>query len=704
MSEFLLYVVLGLGAGSLYALLGQGIVLAHRGAGVINLAHGAMALYVAYTFAGLRQGRLVIPPVPNPLDLMEWAIRLAGGDLSLPDIPAFVTLDSPVDTGFAFVISLIVAALLGLAIHFMVFRLLRGASQLAKTIASVGVMLSLQAIVILRFGTENVPVPPVLPTGQVPLGVGTAPADRFYFLALTILVTIGLALIFRCTRLGLATRAAAENERGAVLLGLAPDRLAAGNWVMSSVVAGAAGIVASSLSGLNPTDLVVLVIPALGAALLARFQSFFVTMIAGVLMGVVQSLTVLLQQQNSWFPVGSAGGIPFIVIIVGMLFLGRRLPERGDLLKVGLPFSPEPKATVRWACVLVPITVAGLIFFPYDLRGAILNTLVAVVLSLSFVVTVGFAGQISLMQMALAGSAAILLTRLAGDLALPFPLGPVLAVLGAAAVGVVAGLPALRVRGVQLAVLTLGAAYAFEQMVLQNPAYLRASDFGSIPPPSLFGKEFGVNGSFPIGSPGTPNAVFGMFVLVVVLLAVWVVVAVRRSDLGRRMLAVRANERAAASVGISVTRTKLLAFAIGAILAGAAGVLISYQFQGVTPTPFVAIASVSALAVAYVGGISRVSGAVIAGMLVIGGIIPRVIERLVEMGRYEPLLLGIGLVLTVVLNPQGISGLLHESVKSAFARWTERSVAPGPTEPESHAESRVTQSDQWSERKAGASS
>jgi branched-chain amino acid transport system permease protein len=318
--------------------------------------------------------------------------------------------------------------------------------------------------------------------------------------------------------------------------------------------------------------------------------------------------------------------------------------------------------------VIVPLVALGLVFLPFDLRGALINSLIGSVIALSLVVIVGFAGQISLMQMTLAGLAGLFMTRLSGTWGVPFPLDGAIAIAVAGLVGIVVGLPALRIRGVQLAVLTLGAAYAVERMVFANPSILRAVDVsGSVKPPSLFGFHFSVNGSFPIGSRGAPNATFGLFLLVAVAFAFVVVIALRRSDLGRQWLAVRANERAAAGLGINVAAAKLTAFAIASCLAGAAGVLTAYQFQGVGAAPYVALASVAVLATAYLGGIGTVSGAVVAGTLAIGGLSFRLLDRILHLGKYELLISGIGLLVTAVMNPEGIAGVIRVTTERITA-------------------------------------
>lgn len=674
MKEYLLFALLGLGAGALYAALAQGIVLAQRGAGVINLANGAIAMYVAYTYAGLRQGRLMVPPLPNPFALVEGVADWFGGDVKLPRWPTFYALSGPVSAAPAMAISAGVSVLLGLLIHLLVYKPLRYASPLAKTVASVGILLTLQAIVVLRFGTDNVAVGNSLPSNSVSVFGVQVPLDRLILAAIGVLASCALAVVFRYTRVGLATRAAAENEKGAVLLGLSPNRLAGFNWMLASLISGMVGILFAPITGLNPTDYVLFVIPALGAALLARLDSFVVAAVAGLLIGCVQSITVLLQSKYAWFPsTGAATGVPFLVIIVAMVLRGKGLPERGALARIALPISPEPRHVRATMAILSVGTVAGLIFLPFDLRGALDNSLIGAIVALSFVVIVGLAGQISLYQLSLAGVAAILMTRFAGDMSIPFPLSGVLAAAVAMLVGVVAGLPALRVRGAQFAVLTLAGAYVFENMVLDSTTLLRSSDANaSVPAPEIFGWHFGVNGSFAFGSAGSPNASFGFFLLVVTLLCFGLVAFLRRSDLGRQFLAVRSNERAAAGLGISITRVKLIAFAVAALLAGVAGVLYAYEFQSVTAVPYLAIASVSALAFAYLGGISTLSGAVVGGILVNGGVASRILERVGHLGQYESLIAGLGLILTAVLNPAGISGAVRDTRKGIARRLAAR--------------------------------
>ena len=257
----------GLGDGAVIAGVALGLVLAYQGSGVVNFAHGAMMMYSTYIYDELRDtGDLVFP------------ISIAGTDrVNLLGTPASGDL-----TAFwpAFLIALGVAAILGLLVHLLVFRPLRGAPLLAKIVATVGVFIVLQSVVLLRFGTQNETVRAILPTDMVEILGTRIPEDRLWLAAIVVISALFLAAIYRFTIFGIATRAAAEEEKGATLIGFSPDMLAAGNWMLASMVAAVFGILAASLSnGVNTVNYTLLVVPALAGALVGSLRSFGVCLL-----------------------------------------------------------------------------------------------------------------------------------------------------------------------------------------------------------------------------------------------------------------------------------------------------------------------------------------------------------------------------------------------------------------------------------------
>jgi branched-chain amino acid transport system permease protein len=263
-------------------------------------------------------------------------------------------------------------------------------------------------------------------------------------------------------------------------------------------------------------------------------------------------------------------------------------------------------------------------------------------------------GQISLAQAAFAGSAGFVLSKIGTGL--PFPLSLLAAALAATALGLLVAVPALRVRGVQLAVVTLAAGVAIEQLVFQNPK-LTAAGGNLIPDARIFGVDLAVRRGAELA-----RWQFGALVLVVLTLAALAVANLGRSGTGRALLAVRSNERAAASIGVDVAAAKLLAFGVSAFLAGLGGALIGYSRGQLSADSFGVSVSLTLLAFAYLGGITSVGGALVAGTLAPLGIGYVVLDRSTDIGEHYLLVSGILLVATAVLNPGGIAGSVRSGV------------------------------------------
>ena len=630
--NYLTFLILGLGAGAVFAAISLGIVLVYRGSGVVNFGQAALAIWPAYTFSLLRTNGNYIPP--------------------LPVVPSFHVTSGPTPFWASFLLALVTAAAMGWLAHRLVFRPLRRAPMLAKVVATVGIMLYLQALIVLRFGTNPVAAPAVLPSGPVHFAGVVVPRDRFYLTGLTVLTAIVLWMIYRYTRFGLATRAAAESEKGASLLGLSPDRLASVNWVLGATIAGLGGILVAPITDLSPDLASLLVVPALGAALVGRLSSFGLTAGAAIAIGIIESEITNLQTTYSWFPKEAVQeAVPFLVIVVVMYVLGDKLPIRGTIADARLPRASMAPHVGRSALICVALGTIAIIVFPSEFRLGLITSLVAAIVCLSFVVLTGYVGQISLSQMAFAGIAGFTLSHLTYDWGIPFPVAPILAALAAGAVGLFVGLPALRIRGVTLAIVTLATAVAIDDWLFAAPSFAGSFNGAPVRPPELFGFHFGIAAA---GPHEYPNRAFGIFVLLVLALASVLVARMRKSVLGRRMLAVRTNERAAAAAGISVTGTKIAAYGISSLIAGFGGAMIAYQQGNPSEASFTALASVTFLAIAYLGGIASVPGAIFAGMITASGLTFTATQKWLNLPQtYQPLIAAAGLILMALLNPEG---------------------------------------------------
>ncbi|HEY3673323.1 MAG TPA: branched-chain amino acid ABC transporter ATP-binding protein/permease, partial [Acidimicrobiia bacterium] len=271
-------------------------------------------------------------------------------------------------------------------------------------------------------------------------------------------------------------------------------------------------------------------------------------------------------------------------------------------------------------------------------------------------------GQVSLAQLTLAGVAGFLLATMTTEWSIPFPIAPILAALGATVVGVVVGLPAIRVRGLFVAVVTLAMAYAVQAVWFHNSDYVPAEG-RDISGPKFFGLDLRSR----VGT-NYPRIQFCLVVLGVLVIVAVSVALLRRSRLGSAMLAVRANERSAAGAGINVVRVKILAFAIGAFIAGLGGAMLGYKQGNLTFDPFDVLIGIGVFATAYLAGITSVSGGILAGMLAAGGIVYYAATQWLGLGDWYGTITGVGLVLTVVLNPEGIVGPFHVMLEKLRGR------------------------------------
>jgi len=637
MTDYLFYLLLGSGAGAIIAALGLGMVITYQGSGVVNFAAGSMAMWSTYVYAELRNGAYPFP---------------------IPGLPGRYHFGDDVGFRWALILALLTAAIIGLAVYLLVFKPLRQAPALAKVVASVGLILVFITLVERRFqDVTAMRVAPILPRQPVTItGNLTIPRDGLWLFGIVLVLAAVLWMASKFLRIGLATRASAENEKGAVLLGYSPDFLAGLGWVISSVVTSLIAILAAPQVQLNSTIFTfAFLIPALGAALIGKFQNYWPTLITGVLIGMGQSICTKLQNDISWFPeYGAREGIPFIVIIVTMVLLGERLPERGAVSSWKLPSVPQARITLFSVLVPTGLALVGLFAFGPLWRAALMTTLIASVLALSLVVLTGFGGQTSLAQMAFAGIAGFALSKLAMRYDIPFPIAPIIASLGAMLFGLLVGFPALRVRGTNLAIVTLAGGVAIAEFVFKNPSVIGDISTGGakIPNPKLgpwdFGLVFGNKVSRPI---------FGIFLVAILVLLCIAVANIRRAGSGRVMLAVRGNERAAAAVGINVTRVKMMMFAFSSFIAGVGGTLIAYRFGSVSDLSYGVMASLTALSVAYLGGITSVSGAVTAGITATAGVAFYGMNQVIgSMGSWEVLIGGVLLIFTAIMNPEGIAG------------------------------------------------
>ncbi|WP_137990252.1 ABC transporter permease subunit [Streptomyces vilmorinianum] len=421
----------GLAVGSAAALTGIGLIVTYRATGVLNLAHGAIAMVCAYV---LRQ--LVV----------EWGWPLGPA--------ALMTL-------------LVVAPGIGLVLDRAVFRplALLGSNPAQTLVASIGVFVLLVGGAALVWGTGARADAPVL------LG-----DDPWTQLTAVVLLALLVGAVTRWTRFGRELRAVVDNRPLAMLGGIDADRVSAVGWAFGAFTAGLTGVLLAPYVRLDPYGMPLLVVEVIAVAVVARMRSLPVAIVTALALGVAQA------QLTRFHPEGFAGPLMQAVganlFVVALLVAALVLPGVGGR---GQDALPPPTASAGRVPGGVWVTAGILFLLPFGFAGTDLHTAVQVpalaIVLLSLVVVTGRGGQIALGQAAYAGLGALFTALLAAG-GLPELVALGVAVLLVAPLGLVTGWPAIRRHGLALALATLAVGVAVSRFVFAQPYATAGLDLG----------------------------------------------------------------------------------------------------------------------------------------------------------------------------------------------------------------------------------
>ncbi len=605
MNEVIRFALLGLGVGALYAFASQGLIVIYRGTGVLNFSLGATGI------AGV---------------FMQWELQYEHG---WPFLAAAL-------------VGTALSAFLGVLTHWVIMRPLRNASSLVRVIATLGVLVFFQAGVVIRYGSNPRQVDSWLPTNRWKLwGDVATSADRLILLVIASASAAGLWLLYRSSQFGLATEAVSESERSASAVGVSPNQIAVLNWALGSALAAIAGILVVPIITLQVTAMTGLVLAGLAAALIADFRSFPIATAAGFALGIGQTLVGRFVDQQGLGP-----SLPFLVVIVFLVFKGRSLPLRDYFLRQ-LPMVGNGRLSWDWMLFGFGCVIFLMLTKQTKWVDALTVTMGVAIVLLSMVVLTGYAGQLSLGQYAIAGFGAFVSGRLVAVFDIPFVLALIAGVLAAVPLGIVFGLPAVRTRGINLAIVTLGLGTTMELMLFRNRNYTGGVQGTQVGNPDLFGYD--------IGSIKHPER-YGIFVVAMAMCTVWVVSNVRRGRSGRRLLAVRTNERAAASLGIDVMVAKLFAFAFSAAIASLGGILLAFRLSSISYQSFTNFTSVTYVGLVLVGGVGHLLGAFVGGTMAAAALNQQILESTWDgVGRWIQLISGAAILLTVLGYQDGVA-------------------------------------------------
>lgn len=623
---------IGVTVGLTYSLLALGMVLIYKGSRTINFAHPYFGLLAAF--------------------LCWWLTARAG----------FLPFDADSRPRFAIavVLALVLIGLNGFAIEHNLIRRLRTAPRLVMLVATIALAQGSLGLVFLLFARNEAQFNtgrrlPTLITADFTIGTRVVTgADIQVFIVVVVLCVVA-ALFFRYTRFGIAIRAAAENPDTARLLGISVNRVSSFTWVVGSVLAGIAGILIAEVRG--SLDVATLstgfLVRGLAAALIGGLTSLPGAVVGGLFVGISEELLKWMTNDKP----GAPETLLFVAVLAVLLFrpggiFGQR--EETEDKAAFIPTLRELPAKLRTSTSARGLRVLGVLVGAFVclislVTGVDTNSILALIViyamvGVSLTMLMGFTGQISLGHWGLAGVGAFALANFYTRLHIPYLISLPLAFVVGALVSLLIGFSALRIRGLYLAVATLAFNLAAEFFLFKERVIGRSTSGIEVKRPKLWFID--------LNSPThRPMFFFLVFFLVVVMV---IARNLSRTRTGRGFFALRENEKAAATLGVGLTRYKLLSFTISGGIAALAGALYATDAGFAQSQQWPTTTSLVLVAMVMIGGLGSIVGSVFGAFIVIG--LPEFFHAanqwVVSIGT------GILLIIVIVRVRGGVAGLL----------------------------------------------
>jgi ABC-type branched-subunit amino acid transport system permease subunit len=646
MVDLLSYVVLGTTRGLIYGILALGLVLIYKGTRVLNLAQPFFGLFGAFVAWWLTNEARFLP--------FESGTR-----------PRFFV---------ALLLTLAIVAFQARGLERLLFRKLRRAPRLVTLVATLAIGQGVLGLVVVLFErnqeqAEQLRTIPTVIRGVVELGDVNLTGGDLQVLALVPLVALELALFFRLSRFGVAIRAAAENGESARLLGISVDKVASFSWMSGLVLAALAGILLAAQQGTLAVSTLStgFLVRALAAALIGGLTSLPGALVGGLVVGIGEATISGVFRDT----VGAAD-VVFFVGVVAMLVLrpqglfGVREDTEDKVAFVpALRDLPERLSSSLYAVALRRITIVTLVALALGVslvtgsatNGTLTLVVIGAMVGVSLTVLMGYTGQISLGHWSLVGVGAFAAANLHGRIGVPFVVTVPLVIVIGMLVSLLIGLPALRIKGLYLAVVTLTFSYAAELYVFRSELVGGGQTGQPMDIPSL--------GPFDLDDPSNrPLFAFGLLML---LASIWVARNLLGSRTGRTFLALRENEKAAATLGVSLRSARLTAFAISGGIAALAGLVFALRVGTVNATDFPTETSLVLVLMVMIGGLGALSGSFLGAFIVFG--LPFLLSF--DNAWIVPIGTGILSIEVIVRTRGGLAGLVQRGRSSVVTGLVE---------------------------------
>ena len=622
MSDYVPFLIFGLSVGSVYGLSAMGLVLTYKTSGLFNIAQGAVAAAGAFAFYEFRD-----------LHGLSWPI--------------------------AAVLSVLVfGALLGVLLERM-SNALREVPTAQKIVATIGLLVAIRAIAVLRYGPEALTFQPFLPTEDAFTVTGIPVTwDRLIVLGLGILAAVGLYLFFTRSRLGTAMRAVVDDHQLLDMTGINPVRVRLSAWVIGSCFAAASGVLFAAVQNQVDVDILsLLVIQAFGAAAIGRFASLPISFVGGLVLGVLQGIA---SKELSAYPnlSGIDINMPFIILFLILVFSNRkRLVEVGREVKArAVPESrlPIPVRVGGYTALLIAALLVPQ--FAGTKLGFYNGAASSVVLFLSLSLLVRTSGQISLGHFGFAAIGAAAFAHTLND-GVPWLLAVLIGGLVVVPVGALIAIPAIRLSGLFLGLATLGFG-----ILLAQYAYNKNYMFG-----------IGLNTRRPSGFDDDEKYYY--LLLAIALVAIAIVVTIEQTRMGRLLRGMADSPVALTTLGTNVNISRVIVFCVSAFLAGISGATTASLFGSVNQDSFASVNSLSILAILAISGRRTVPSAVTAALLF--EVLPAYLTS-EKATLYSYVAFGLAAIFVASTS----QGSLDRWARSMWVRYRDPGKAPSP--PGSH--------------------
>lgn len=658
LSDLLAFGIIGLQNGAVLAIAASGLVITYATSNVFNMAHGAMGMVMGYVYWQLTQ------------------------DVGLPEV-----------VGIVLVVG-IIAPVMGAVLERVLMRRITNAPIVVSLTVTVGLMVALIGFAQNRYpATDARSVPQLFEGTQWSIAGTSITGHAVLSIALAGAVAFGLYVLLNRTRTGIAMRAIVDNRGLLSLHGAPTEYLGMLSWAIGSALAALAGILIVPLVGLDFILLTLIVINAYAAGMLGRLVSLPRTFVGALILGLaisyfdyVKGLVPDSISETGVF-VGLGPALPTLFLLGVMLFMPHERLRVGAVEGAARVRIPSRIATVVFSVVLIVGIIAVVANSSSVVQIALGRSLAVGAIMLTLVLLTGYGGDVSLGHLTFAGIGALVVYKapfnilgmepwfdscvgqVSPDTGLPVGACPQVSLPAVLVAGIVAGLvgmivafPALRLRGLYLGLGTLAFARAFDKLVFET---------GEI--------GFELGGAANFARPSflfdlQSNAAMTIFMGVFFILYAWLVLELRRGRFGRLLLATRDAPAAVGTLGLSITRTRVLTFTLSAALAGMAGALFAAAVINAGQSDFEMFQNLPLVLLAVAGGITSVTGALIGGFLLGMQTLPRSQEGIAAVADFltatlgvnvEPL--GINLFLTGLIavllsrQPNGIAGMLFKA-------------------------------------------